>query len=167
MNSTENVLEQIETARLSGDFDSVKRLSKKALEDPQSDIPDLLIMDQIAHMYLDSFLVWINEMKKTIGDGNGQDVLSATTEEYRERLSRIITDGHVNKYNVLCDIAIGLAKNYNQLVFHTPCIAKMMVADAEEVREKFLSVDGLEDDNETQENDPRVLAPEGKGVVEN
>ncbi|MYK96746.1 hypothetical protein F4009_22585, partial [Candidatus Poribacteria bacterium] len=59
---TRDVLNAIESARENGDFDSVKRLSKRELENPQSDIDPLLIMDQIAHMYLDSFLIWLNEM---------------------------------------------------------------------------------------------------------
>ena len=134
MNSTENVLKRIENAREEGDFDLVKRLSKEALEDPQSDISDLLIMDQIAHMYLDSFLIWVNEMKKI--------------------------DPSVDKYRVLCNIAIGLAENSGSsdpLVVYTPYTEKMADAAPEVVREEFLSVDtDGEDDNAPEKEIDRI-----------
>ena len=116
MNSIENVLEQIKHARLNGDFDVVKRLSKKALENPRiSDEVRVKIMDEIAHMYLDSFLVWINEIKKI--------------------------DISFDKYTMLGAIAIEWAKFSNHLVASTPYMQEMIEADAEEVRERFLSVD--------------------------
>ena len=113
MNSTD-VLKAIENAREIGDFDSVKRLSKKELENPQSDIEPLDIMDQIAHMYLDSFLVWVNEMKKI--------------------------DPAVDKHWTLHRIAEHL-EGPNRLTDYTQYIKEMRAADAEEVRNNFLSVD--------------------------
>ena len=113
MNSA-NVLQAIEKARVNGDFDLVKRLSKRELEDPQSDINPLLIMDQIAHMYLDSFLVWVHEMQK-IGGG-------------------------FDKHNTLRRIAQHL-ENPNVLTDYTQYIKEMRETDAAEVRNNFLSVD--------------------------
>ena len=116
MNSTESVLEQINHARLNGDFEMVKRLSKKELENPRiSDEDRVKIMDEIAHMYLDSFLVWINEIKKI--------------------------DISFDKYTMLGAIAIEWAKFSNHLVASTPYMQEMIEAAPEEVRERFLSVD--------------------------
>ncbi len=117
MNSTD-VLKTIENARENGDFDLVKRLSKKALENPQSDINPLLIMDQIAHMYLDSFLIWVNEMKKI--------------------------DKNVDKHRTLRLIAQHLEDTPNNLKVYTRYMQEMAAADAEEVRNNFLSVDDIE-----------------------
>ena len=118
MNSRD-VLKVIENARVNGDFDLVKRLSKRELENPQSDIDPLLIMDQIAHMYLDSFLVWANEMKKI--------------------------DSNFQKHGTLRIIAQQLENQPNGLVCYTSYMKQMAVADAEEVRNNFLSVDdGIE-----------------------
>ena len=75
------VLNAIESARDNGDFDSVKRLSKMALENSQSDIDSLRIMEQIAHMYLDSFLIWFNEMKKIDTNGVNNTVLHGIAQD--------------------------------------------------------------------------------------
>ena len=112
---TRDVLNAIESARENGDFDSVKRLSKRELENPQSDIDPLLIMDQIAHMYLDSFLIWLNEMKKI--------------------------NKNVDKHTVLRKIADNLENNPDILQFYTRFMQEMIDASAEEVRNKFLCVD--------------------------
>jgi len=113
MNSTD-VLKSIEDARINGDFDLVKELSKSELENPQSNINPLEIMDQIAHMYLDSFLIWVNEMKK---------------------INRA-----VDKHSTLRLIAQHLEDQPNSLVSYTPYMEQMAQADAEVVRNKFLSV---------------------------
>ena len=118
MNS-EDVLKAIENARENGDFDLVKQLSKRALENPQSDINQLLVMDQIAHMYLDSFLIWVNEMKKI--------------------------DGSVDKHSTLRLIAQHLEDNPAVLMFYTRYMKEMVVADAEKVRNNFLSGDDMEE----------------------
>ena len=76
-----DVLNAIESARGNGDFDSVKRLSKSALENPQSDIDSLRIMEQIAHMYLDSFLIWINEIRKIDKNFDKQTGLRGIAED--------------------------------------------------------------------------------------
>ena len=110
MNSTD-VLKDIENARENGDFDLVKQLSKRELENPQSDINPLLIIDQIAHMYLDSFLIWVNEMKKI--------------------------DRAVDKHSTLRLIAQHLEENPAVLMYYTRYMEKMVAANAEEVRNKF------------------------------
>lgn len=132
MNSTD-VLDQIVQAREEGDFDLVKRLSKEELENPHiSDKYRLLIMDQIAHMYLDSFLVWVNEMKKI--------------------------DMSFDKYNMLCGIAIELAKGSNHLLHYTPYMKEMGDAAPEEVINVFLSVDeDVEKAEEAQKDDRGIL----------
>lgn len=114
MNSRD-VLKTIENARENGDFDLVKQVSKRELEYPQSDIDPVLIMDQIAHMYLDCFLIWVNEMKKI--------------------------HGTVDKHSVLHQIAQQLEDNPDKQLSWTRYMQKMMKADAEEVRNIFLSVD--------------------------
>lgn len=116
---TINVLEAIENARLKGDFDLVKRLSKTELENPQSDINALEIMNQIAHMYLDCFLIWVHEMQKI--------------------------EPTVNKYSTLSVIAQHL-KSSDISTDYTEYIKEMRRADAEEVRNIFLSVDDDVDD---------------------
>ena len=129
MNSTD-VLKKIETARKNGDFDSVKRLSKQELENPRiSDKDRVGIMDQIAHMYLDSFLVWVNEMKKI--------------------------DPDVDKYSVLRKIAQNFEDNPNVLLWYTEYMREMMEAEAEEVRNNFLSV------NDDVEKAKEILKNEG------
>ena len=114
------VLNVIESARDNGDFDSVKRLSKIALENSQSDRDTLLIMNQIAHMYLDSFLIWSNEMKKI--DKN--------------------VDTHTTLHGIAQQLENGGWAGY------TRYMREMIKADAEEVRNNFLSVD---DDKENLE----------------
>lgn len=124
---TEDVLQAIKDARENGNFDLVKRLSKRELENPQSDINSLLIMEQIAHMHLDSFLVWVNEMKKI--------------------------DPSVNKYDTLFRIAQHL-RTPDLSTDYTRYIKEMRRADAEEVRNNFLSVDddSVDDDMEKSED---------------
>ena len=130
MNSTD-VLKTIENARVNGDFDLVKRLSKQELENPQSDVDPQSIMDQIAHMYLDSFLVWVNEMKKI--------------------------DRPLNKYNALRAIAQDLEDNPKTQVFYTQYMKEMIAADAEEVRNIFLSVDDDDDDEGARQDGRGIL----------
>ena len=108
----DDVLKAIEDARINGDFDLVKRLSKEALENPQSDIDSLLIMDQIAHMYLDSFLIWVNQMKKI--------------------------DKSVDKHNMLRGIADHLELSNPYKVCYTQYMVEMTQADVEEVINNFL-----------------------------
>lgn len=103
MSKTTDVLKRIENARENGDFDLVKRLSKRALENPQSDINPVLIMDQIAHMHLDNFLVWVNEMKKI--------------------------DSSVNKHDVLCKISQDLKDNPDKLLWYTQYMKEMIETD--------------------------------------
>ena len=153
MNSTENVLEQIEKARLNGDFELVKRLSKEALEDPQSDIPDLLIMSEIAHMYLDGFLVWVNEIRKKSG---GVDFYRAIDQLLKE--DSISAEDYnylkwvVDKHDVLRGIAQDLEDHRDELVWYTPYMREMGEASPEKVREDFLSTDGdVEAAKETKE----------------
>ena len=133
MNSIENVLEQINHARLNGDFELVKRLSKKELENPRiSDEVRIKIMDEIAHMYLDSFLIWINEIKKI--------------------------DISFDKYTMLGAIAIEWAKFSNHLVSSTPYMKELIDAAPEDVREIFLSVDAdVEAAKKAKKNDPGIL----------
>ena len=114
MNSRD-VLNAIEQARDSGDFDLVKQLSKRALENPQSDIDPLLIMEQIAHMFLDSYLIWVNEMKKI--------------------------NINFDKHTVLRVIAEQLEEHSDKLVSYTGFMQEMIEASAEDVRNKFLNVD--------------------------
>lgn len=140
MSKTTDVLKRIENARENGDFDLVKQLSKRALENPQSDINPVLIMDQIAHMYLDSFLIWVHEMQKI--------------------------DPTVNKDATLLVIAHHLAinqhlasKNLSILEDYTQYIKEMREADAEEVRNNFLSVD--DDDVEKSKEARR----DGRGIL--
>ena len=121
MNSTD-VLKDIENARENGDFDLVKRLSKRELENPQSDIDPVRIMDQIAHMYLDSFLIWVNGMKKI--------------------------DGSVDKHSTLRLIAQHLEDDPAVLMCYTRYMKEMAAADAEEVRNNFLSTDDIEEAKE-------------------
>ena len=131
MNSTD-VLKTIENARENGDFDLVKQLSKRALENPQTDRDRLLIMDQIAHMYLDSFLIWVNEMKKIHRD--------------------------VDKHSMLRGIAQHLENGSDKFMGYTAYMQQMAAADAEEVRNNFLSVD---DDDDDIEEAREVLRNEG------
>ena len=114
MNSTD-VLKAIEDARENGDFDLVKQLSKRALENPQSDIDPLLIMNQIAHMYLDSFLIWVNQMKKI--------------------------NTSVDKHNMLRGIADHLELSNLYKVCYTRYMVEMTQEDVEKVINNFLSVD--------------------------
>lgn len=131
MNS-KNVLSAIEAARENGDFDSVKRLSKEALENPQSSISSLLIMDQIAHMYLDGFLIWVNEMKKI--------------------------DKSVDKHSTLRRIASNLENDPDKLMYYTQYMKEMIEASPEEVINIFLSVDDdMEEDIDDMKKDRGIL----------
>ena len=113
--SSTDVLETIRNARVNGDFDLVKRLSKRELENPQSDRKHRLdIMNEIVHMYLDCHLIWINEIKRI--------------------------DGVVNP-DALRVIAQKLEDNPNKPVNYTQYMKEMIATDAEEVRNIFLSVD--------------------------
>ena len=116
VSNDDDVLQSIKDAREIGDFDSVKRLSKKELENPQSNINPLLIMDEIAHMFLDIFLIWVNEMEKKDPTVN------------------------MNKHVTLRLIA-GHLEDPNARVGYTQYIREMIEADAEEVINNFLSVD--------------------------
>lgn len=124
MSKTTDVLKRIENARENGNFDLVKRLSKKALENPQSDIDPVLIMDQIAHMYLDSFLIWVHEMQKIYPTFDKSGTL------------RIIAN-HLENPN--------MSTNY------TRYIKEMREADAEEVKNNFLGVDDDDDVEKSKE----------------
>ena len=132
MNSTD-VLDQIEQAREEGDFDLVKRLSKEELENPHiSDKYRLLIMDQVAHMYLDSFLIWVNEMKRI--------------------------DMTENKRDVLRRIAQNSENTPHKRIFYTAYMRKMIEAEPEEVRNVFLSVDeDVEKAKEAKKDDRGIL----------
>lgn len=105
-------VKDIQNARENGDFDSVKRLSKKELENSQSDANPLEIMNEIAHMYLDSFLIWVHEMEKIGGTINYEGL-----------------------HNIVQDL-----ENPNTSTGYTQFIREMKAADPEEVRNKFLSV---------------------------
>ena len=121
MNSRD-VLNAIEQARDRGDFDLVKELGKSALENPQSDIDPVLIMDQIAHMFLDACLIWVNEMKKI--DENVD-------------MHQLLRD----KPNTLRYIADNLENPHLNLPCYTQFMREMAEASAEDVRNKFLNVD--------------------------
>ena len=71
-------------------------------------------MDQIAHMYLDSFLIWVHEMQKIGGGFNKHDTL------------RVISQ-HL--------------KNHNASTNYTQYIREMRAPGTEELLNKFLSVD--------------------------
>ena len=139
MSKTTDVLKTIENARENGNFDLVKQLSKKELEKPQSDIDRVRIMDQIAHMYLDSFLIWVHEMQKI--------------EPTLDKSGTLLIIAHhlgINQYLA--------SKNLSILEDYTQYIKEMREADAEEVRNNFLGVD---DDVEKSKEARR----DGRGIL--
>lgn len=83
MNS-ENKIEQIEKARVNGNFAHAKKLAVIELEESDDDYR-VAIMDQLAHIHLDLFLIWLNEMKK-IKPVNKYDTLYMI--EHHLRLNR-------------------------------------------------------------------------------
>lgn len=120
MSKTTDVLQTIRNARNKGDFELVKRLSKRELENPQSDIDALDIMNEVAHMGLDWFLIWINEMKKRSGSyGDKPNELRRIAQQLEDQ------EG----------------KPENLMMFYTDYMKELIGTDAEEVRNKLLSVD--------------------------
>ena len=140
--TAKNVLEMINNARVNGDFDLVKRLSKRELENPESDIDPLDIMNEIAHMYLDSCLIWVNEMRKKANemrkwsaDPNKQDALGS-----------------------ICTIGKQFEEQPNLQPGYTKYIRKMIDAAPEEVRNVFLSVDAdMEKSKKARKDDRGIL----------
>ena len=74
MNS-ENKIGQIEKARENGNFAHAKALAINELESSNDNDYRLAIMDQMAHIHLDSFLIWLNEMRKIDSSVNKYDTL--------------------------------------------------------------------------------------------
>ena len=133
VSNDDDVLQSIKDAREIGDFDSVKRLSKKELENPQSNINPLLIMDEIAHMFLDIFLIWVNEMEK-----------KDPTVNMNKHVNLRLIAGHLEDPNTRVD--------------YTQYIREMIEADAEEVINNFLSVnDNVEKAREVMKDGRGIL----------
>ena len=109
MNS-ENKIEQIEKARVNGNFAHAKSLAISGLQESDDDAYRLAIMDQIAHLHLDLFLIWLNEMKKI---------------------------KPVNKYDVLYRIEHHLRLNPDELSRYTEYMLKLASLPHEEALEEI------------------------------
>ncbi len=105
MNS-ENKIEEIKQARVNGNFPHAKKLASIELEKFDDDGYRVAIMNEMAHMHLDLFLIWLNEMRKI--------------------------DNSVNKYDMLYGIEHHLRLNPDKLSGYTEYMVKLANLPQEE-----------------------------------
>ena len=79
----ENKIEEIRQARVNGNFLDAKKLAIIELEKSNDDDYRVAIMDEMAHIHLDLFLIWLNEIRKINSSLNKCDTLYIIEHQLR------------------------------------------------------------------------------------